>query len=248
MARSCCNLRRHQLLREFLAEALGTFILMEEGIETEMVQWRKKDISCFQIFGIGSVAQAVLSGDTLGSHMSIHWSWGLGVALGVSASAGVTGGHINPAVSLTMAVMGRLPWLKVPVYMMGQYLGSFLAASFVFLIYWDALDNFDGGVRMVEGDKATAGIWSTYPQPYVSTWTCFGDQVFGTAVLLICVLALTDSGHGPKAGLTPFCVGGVVVVIGMTFGLNCGYAINPARDLAPRVFTAIAGWGAAPFT
>ena len=73
-------------------------------------------------------------------------------------------------------------------------------------------------------------------------------QVFGTAILLICVLALTDSHHsGPRSALTPFCVGGAVVVIGMTFGLNCGYAINPARDLAPRIFTAIAGWGLKPF-
>ena len=76
----------------------------------------------------------------------------------------------------------------------------------------------------------------------------FFHQIFGTAILLICVLALTDAHHsGSRTALTPFCVGGVVVAIGMTFGLNCGYAINPARDLAPRIFTAVAGWGHSPF-
>ncbi|KAK7116040.1 aquaporin-10-like [Littorina saxatilis] len=223
------SLKNCPSMRAFLAELLGTFILM--------------------IFGIGSVAQAVLSKETAGSHMSIHWSWGFGVALGVYASVGVSGGHINPAVSVAMATLGRLPWRKVPIYALGQYLGSFLAAVVVFLVYMDALHHYDGGVRQVTGVNATAGIWSTYPQPYVSTWTGLGDQIFGTAILLVCVMALTDSRHfGPGSALTPFCVGGVVVVIGMTFGLNCGYALNPARDLAPRAFTALAGWGSAPFS
>ncbi|XP_076465577.1 aquaporin-7-like [Babylonia areolata] len=226
-----CSLKHHTLVREFFAEMLGTFILM--------------------IFGIGSVAQTVLSEGADGSAISIRWSWGFGVALGVSASVGVTGGHINPSVSVAMATLGRLPWLKVPLYLLGQYVGSFLASVVVYLVYMDALDHYDGGHRQVEGVNATASIWSTYPKPYVSTWTGLGDQIFGTAILLVCVMALTDSRHstGPApSSLTPFFIGAVVVVIGMTFGLNCGYAINPARDLSPRIFTALAGWGAAPFS
>lgn len=223
------TLKNFPLLRDFFAELLGTFILM--------------------VFGIGSVAQAVLSRNTLGSSLSIHWSWGFGVALGVSASAGVTGGHLNPAVSLAMVSLGRLPLRKLPVYALGQYVGSFLAAVVCYLVYMDALSNYDGGLRQVTGPNATAGIWSTYPQDYVSTWTGLGDQIFGTAILLICVLALTDSHHfGPGSALTPFCVGAVVVAIGMTFGLNCGYALNPARDLAPRIFTTMAGWGVGPLS
>lgn len=223
------SLKNLPYLREFFAELLGTFILM--------------------IFGIGSVAQAVLSRNALGSALSIHWSWGFGVALGVSSSAGVTGGHLNPAVSLAMVSMNRLNLRKFCVYALGQYIGSFLGAVVCYLVYMDALNNFDGGHRQVTGVNATAGIWATYPQEYVTTWTGLGDQIFGTAILLICVLALTDPNHfGPGSALTPFCVGGVVVVIGMTFGLNCGYAINPARDLSPRIFTALAGWGVAPFS
>lgn len=220
---------RNDLVREFLAEFLGTFILM--------------------IYGDGSVAQAVLSKQSVGNHMSIHWSWGVGVMMGVYVAGGVSGGHINPAVSVAQACLGRFPWKKVPLYAVAQYCGSFLAALVVFLVYFDAINNYDGGVRTILGENGTAGIWATYPTEYVSIGTCLGDQVFGTAILLICVLAITDERNmTPHKGLVPISIGLVVFVIGMTYGLNCGYAINPARDLAPRIFTAIAGWGADPFS
>lgn len=220
---------RSQLCREFLAEFLGTFILI--------------------VFGDGSVAQFVLSKGELGSAHSIHWSWGVGVMMGLYASGGVSGGHINPAVSLALAVVGRFPWHKVPIYMLAQYCGAFCASFFVYIIYMDALDHFDGGTRMVVGVNGTAGIWATYPQEFVTTPTALGDQIFGTAMLLICVMAITDERNmNPSKGLVPICVGLSVFVIGMTYHLNCGYAINPARDLGPRLFTLAAGWGDTTFT
>ncbi|KAK3608180.1 hypothetical protein CHS0354_034135 [Potamilus streckersoni] len=219
---------RSQLSREALAEFLGTFVVL--------------------VFGTASVAQSVLSSANLGTSLSIHFSWGIGVMMGVYVSGGVSGGHLNPAVTLALSCLGRFPWKKVPVYMLAQYLGSFVASACVYLVYMDALNNFDGGKRLVDGEKATAGIWSTYPQSYVSTYNAFGDQIFGTAMLLVCVLAITDERNmNPPKGLVPVIIGLLVIAIGMTLGLNCGYPINPARDLAPRIFTAIAGWGDAPF-
>ncbi|KAK6179976.1 hypothetical protein SNE40_012213 [Patella caerulea] len=223
------SLQKYPVCREFLAEFLGTFILM--------------------CFGEGSVAQLVLSGGKAGSPSTIYWSWGIGVTMGVYVAGGISGGHLNPAVTLAMAILRKCPWRKVPIYMLGQYLGAFVASVVVFFVYTDALNNFDGGVRETQGSTATAGIWSTYPQAHLSTLNGFGDQIFGTAILLICVLAITD-GRNMKTptGLAPISIGLVVVAIGMTFGYNCGYAINPARDLAPRIFTAVAGWGAEPFS
>lgn len=220
---------KNSLARECLAEFLGTFILL--------------------VFGDGSVAQKVLSKGELGSALSIHWSWGIGVMLGIYVAGGVSGAHLNPAVTVAQAFLGRISWKKVVPYMLSQYVGAFVASACVFLVYHDALNNFDGGNRQVDGNLGTAGIWSTYPQVYVSTWNCFGDQIFGTALLLICILAVTDPRNmQPTKGVTALSIGLVVVVIGMTFGLNCGYAINPARDLGPRIFTSIAGWGSNPFT
>jgi glycerol uptake facilitator-like aquaporin len=111
------------------------------------------------------------------------------------------------------------------------------------------LNAFDGGVRQVTGPLATAGIFSTYPQPYLSTFPGgFIDQVVGTAILVGVILGITDQRNGPApAGLAPVVVGLLVVGIGMAFGVNCGYAINPARDFGPRVFTYLAGWGSEVF-
>ncbi|XP_041361147.1 aquaporin-7-like isoform X2 [Gigantopelta aegis] len=185
--------------------------------------------------------------------MQIVWNSSVpileGILRRISGNVHVDGGHINPSVTIAQACIGRFPWRKVPVYVLAQYCGSFVASVIVFFVYTDSLHNFDGGNRSVEGVNATAGIWSTYPQPHVSTWNGLGDQVFGTAILLICVLAVTDKRNAETpSGLVPISVGLSVVAIGMTFGYNCGYAINPARDLAPRFFTFLAGWGAHPFS
>jgi len=92
--------------------------------------------------------------------------------------------------------------------------------------------------------KATAGIFATYPQPYLSLLGGFVDQVVGTALLVLVIFALGDTRNfAPEPRLGPVLVGAAVVLIGMSFGLNAGYAINPARDLGPRLFTSVAGWG-----
>lgn len=220
---------RSKIVREFLAEFLGIFILM--------------------VFGMGANAQSALSRGQLGGMLTVNWAWGLAVGMGVWVSGGVSGGHINPAVSLAMAILGRLQWKKLPVYWLAQYLGSFAASACVYGIYYDAIAHFDGGIRYVTGVNATAGIWATYPAPYLSIAGGFGDQVFGTLLLVLCVMAVTDDHNmTPVKGLVPFCVGLIVFVIGTSYGMNCGYAINPARDFSPRLFTAIAGWGGSVFT
>ena len=111
-----------------------------------------------------------------------------------------------------------------------------------------ALSAFDGGTRQVLGPQGTAGIWATYPQPWLSTWGGFIDQVVGTALLVGVIFAISDRRNAPPAaGLEPLIVGLLVLAIGASFGANAGYAINPARDFGPRLFTALAGWGGEVF-
>jgi MIP family channel proteins len=210
-------------LREAAAEFLGTFLIL--------------------VFGTASVAQKVLSGGDLGSALSIHLSWGLGVTLGIYASAGVSGAHLNPAVTLAFAAFRSFPWRKVPAYVVAQTLGAFAGAAVTLVTYREAFTAFDGGVRQVAGEKATAGIFATYPQPFLSLPGGFVDQVVGTALLLLVIFAFGDRRNAAPASGGPVLVGALVVAIGMTFGFNAGYAINPARDLGPRVLTAFAGWG-----
>ncbi len=213
--------------RESAAELLGTFVLI--------------------VFGTASVAQKVLSEGGVGSALSIHLGWGLGVTMGIYVSAGVSGAHLNPAVTLALAAFRGFPWRKVVPYVLAQTAGAFLGAAVTFLTYRDAFGHFDGGARQVTGPLATAGIFATYPQPFLSLPGGFVDQVVGTALLMLGIFAIGDRRNAGPATFGPVLVGALVVAIGMTFGFNAGYAINPARDLGPRVFTFLAGWGSEVF-
>src|SRR5438132_962877 len=162
------------LLRELLAEFFGTFILI--------------------VFGVGVVAQVVLSKQTAGTFLSINIAWGLAVTMGCYVAAGVTGAHLNPAVTLALAVRRDFPWGKVLPYSLAQLAGAFVASAVVFVTYHEALTAFDGGLRQVLGPTGTAGIWATYPQPFLSVFPGgFIDQVVGTALLVGMILGITDS-------------------------------------------------------
>jgi MIP family channel proteins len=215
--------------REAAAEFLGTFILI--------------------VFGVGVVAQTVLSKGANGSFLAINLGWGLAVMLGVYASGGVSGAHLNPAVTIALALTRGFAWAKVPAFIVAQMAGAFTAAAVVYLTYYEAFSAFDGGVRQVTGELGTAGVFATYPQAFLSTMGGFVDQVVGTALLMATILAVTDQrNNATPSWLTPIIVGGIVVAVGVSFGFNAGYAINPARDLGPRLFTFVAGWGSGVFT
>ncbi|KAM3621722.1 uncharacterized protein V6R79_015128 [Siganus canaliculatus] len=219
---------KNEYVRVGLAETLCTYVMMA--------------------FGLGSVAQVVTGQGAFGHYISINLGFGLGVAMGVHVGGKVSGAHMNAAVSLAMCTFGRLSWKMLPLYVFAQLLGSFLAAGTVYAVYYEAIYDYCGGNLTVTGAKATAGIFATYPAPYLSLMAGFIDQVFGTAMLLLCLMALSDQKNKPAApGSEPLAVGLLVVLIGISLGSNSGYAINPTRDIAPRVFTAIAGWGGEVF-
>jgi len=214
--------------RESAAELLGTFVLI--------------------VFGTGVVAEVVLSRRDLGTPLTIHLAWGLAVTMGVYVAAGVSGAHLNPAVTLTLASLRGFPWRKVPAYVAAQTVGAFFGAAVTFFTYREAFTAFDGGARRVTGPLATAGIFATYPQPFLSAFPGgFVDQVVGTALLMLGIFAFSDRRNAGNAVGGPALVGALVAVIGMAFGFNAGYAINPARDLGPRLFTFLAGWGSEVF-
>jgi len=212
---------RHQLVREFLAETLGTFMLV--------------------LFGNGAIAQFKGMGAP-NPFMHVAFGYGLGLTLGILVSGGVSGGHLNPAVTLAMAVLKKCKWIQLPVYWAAQYLGAFLASAILFGTYADFIN--------VGGKPGNAGIFASYPGDFgPSTITLILDQFLGTALLLIIILSVTD-GLNMKvtSGLVPLYIGLGLTAIHLSFALNAGCAINPARDFAPRLFTLIAGFGKDTFT
>ncbi|WP_329520857.1 MIP/aquaporin family protein [Spirillospora sp. NBC_01491] len=207
------------LVWEMSAEFAGTLILI--------------------LFGAGVVAQVSAAG--LGDHDSIAWAWGFGVTLGIYVSARISGGHINPAVTFALAVFKGFPWRKVAPFMLAQTLGAFVAALLVRWNYTEVLAKADPGHTL-----KTQTVFSTLPgngELPVHTWGAFRDQVIGTAILLFVVLALTDLRNAPPlANLAPLVIGLLVVAIGMAWGSDAGYAINPARDFGPRLAEFLTGY------
>ncbi|XP_060746632.1 aquaporin-3b [Tachysurus vachellii] len=220
---------RNLLIRQALAECLGTLILV--------------------MFGCGAVAQLVLSEGSHGMFLTVNFAFGFAATLGILVCGQVSGGHLNPAVTFALCILGREPWRKFPVFFIFQTIGAFLGAAIIFGMYFDALWEYRKGSLIVLGENATAGIFATYPSNHLSLVNGFFDQVIGTAALIVCILAIVDPYNNPiPRGLEAFTVGFVVLVIGLSMGFNSGYAVNPARDLGPRIFTSIAGWGSEVFT
>lgn len=195
------------------------------------------------LFGLGVVAQVVTT-TGLGDHNSIAWAWGLGVTLGIYVAGKLTGAHLNPAVTLALAIFEGFPWRKVIPYSVAQLLGAFVGALIVRWDYTEVLAKFDPGHTL-----KSQFVFSTLPGNGVNPVSELGalrDQIIGTAILLFLVLAITDVKNSPPmSNLAPFVIGLVVVAIGMAWGTDAGYAINPARDLGPRIAQYITGYGGA---
>ena len=211
------------LTAQLIAEFLGTLVLI--------------------LFGTGVVAMVVLfpsnnPGETIhGGFTNITLGWGLGVMMGIYIAGKISGAHLNPAVTLAFAVFRGFPWRKVLPYCIAQTAGAFAAAALVFWNYMPAFHQVDPQLQR------TAGIFTTFPAFPGLPQSGFLDQTIGTALLLFLVFAIIDEFNAPPgANLTPALIGLVVVAIGMSFGGMHGYAINPARDFGPRLFSVLAGF------
>lgn len=231
---------------ECFAEFLGTCVLI--------------------LFGDGVVAMAVAalpasgraeSSTTIflaaGDWLLITWGWALAVAFGVYVAGGVSGAHLNPAVTLAFALRRKFAWRKVLPYWASQMVGAFVGAAVVLWNYHDSIRAYDqaaaadAGAVVVNGHtNATFSIFATFPSPAFggSPWGPLLDQILGTALLLLCIAAVIDTRNmSVKGNLGPFVIGLAVAAIGMSYGANAGYAINPARDLGPRLLAWLGGWG-----
>jgi glycerol uptake facilitator protein len=229
---------RRSTAGELLAEFLGTFVLICFGDGVVAMA-----VAALNQSGRGSEIFAA-SGDWL----IIGWGWGFAVTFGVYVAGGISGAHINPAVTLAFAARRGFPWRKVPGYIAAQVAGAFVGALLVYIVYKGAIDSYERAHEITRGDPnsvPTFSIFATFPAQYFGNWVGpFVDQVVGTAFLVAFVFAVVDElNQAPKANLAPLIIGFVVVAIGLSLGANAGYAINPARDFGPRVFAWIAGWG-----
>jgi len=224
-------LQQPTLTGQCLAEFLGTALLI--------------------FFGTGCVAALKVAGASFGL-WEISIIWGIGVSMAIYLTAGVSGAHLNPAVSIALCIFGDFEKRKLPFYILAQVAGAFCAAALVYLLYISLFFEFEHVHHLVRGTQASlelASIFSTYPNPAISTGQAFLVEVVITAILMCVIMSLTDDNNGlPRGPMAPLLIGLLIAVIGSAMGPLTGFAMNPARDFGPKLMTFFAGWGPMAFT
>jgi glycerol uptake facilitator protein len=219
------------LMGEMVAEVFGTFILI--------------------LLGDGVVAEVALAPRMVAT--GYNWNtiaigWAFAVIVAVYVSGGVTGAHINPAVTIGLAVKRGFPWSKVVPYIVAQMVGAFLGALGVYLVYMEGLQSAGLPNVWCTGPGSVFGSvfwWGGTGEAALGSYSLLNAciaEFFGTMVLMWGVIASGDSKNlGLMHNLGPFLVGFTVLAVGLSLGGPSGYAINPARDLGPRLFGLVVG-------
>jgi glycerol uptake facilitator protein len=226
-----------------IGEFVGTFILV--------------------FFGCGSVCAAVTTGAQVGV-FQVAIIWGLGIATAIYLTAALSGAHLNPAVTISLAVWGDFPGRRVPGYICAQVTGAFVSAAMLYVIFGGAIAGFEaknGIVRGEAGSEASAMVFGEYyPNPLgrplseadpgrMSMARAFAAEVCGTALLLLVIFCTTDLNNRNNPGvLTAATIGLTITMLISLLGPLTMACFNPARDLGPRLFSSLAGWGSVPFT
>ena len=214
------KMEKENLFGECLAEIIGTAILL--------------------FFGTSVVTNIVIVETNL-DQWGLSLIWGLGVTMAIYITGGVSGAHINPAVTVGLASVGDFPWKKVFPYVISQITGAFLGAGTTYFIYSD---------QFVEKTASNMTVFHTIAMENITNPKAMLIELILTAVLLMGVMAMSEplNSSAPKGLGGAISVGLLVAAIGAAAGNLTGFAINPARDFGPKLFTALAGWGLAPFT
>jgi len=205
-------------------------------------------VAVFLVIGTGVDCQVVLSTDTAiassqrGNFLSVNFGWAIGLALGVWVSGGISGGHINPAITLAMATWRGFPWRKVPGYILAQVLGGIFGSAIVYGNYINAINIFEGGNDI--RTQATASLFATYALDYLTNISCFFVEFTGTMILALMIVAGSDKCNmAPPPGLLPLIIFLVLLGLGVALGMQTSFAFNPARDFGPRILLSFAGYG-----
>jgi glycerol uptake facilitator protein len=214
-------------------------------------------------FGCGSVCAAVTTGAQVGI-FQVAIVWGLGIATAIYLTAALSGAHLNPAVTVCMAVWGGFPKRRIAGYIGAQLIGAFAASAVLYLIFGGVIADYEGRNHIVRGqtgsEASAMAFGEFYPNPggkplpengeaVMPAWRAFTTEVIGTAILLLVICCTTDPNNKDRPQiLTAATIGLTVTLLISLMGPLTMACFNPARDLGPRLFSSLAGWGAIPFT
>lgn len=216
-----------QFAGELISEAVAVFIIIAFG----------DSVACMYVLYDPS--------PYVNAYWGVCMSWGLAVTLAIYVTGSISGTHANPAVTLALAVFRGFSWKKVAPYWAAQLAGGFLGAMIVYALFGPVIDHFNLVHHLTRADGGAAGVFFTHPGLAVTPMHAFSDEVILTAFLLFGIFAITEQFNemAPQANSGALMIGFLVAILGSSMGYLEAWAMNPARDLGPRVFAYFAGWG-----
>ena len=222
---------KRQDFGEYLAEAVAVFIIIS--------------------FGDSVAAMYTLYNPSpyLNAYWGVCMAWGLAVAVAIYATGSISGTHANPAVTLALALYRKFAWRKVLPYFVAQVVGGILGAALVYTLYVPVIDHFNNAGQLTRAAGGAAGVFFTHPGLAITPMHAFYDEIILTAFLIFGIFAITEQYNemAPAANSGALMIGLLVAMIGASMGYLEAWALNPARDLGPRIFCYLAGWGPAAF-
>lgn len=219
---------RRPLTGELISEAIAVFIIISFG-DSVAGMYTLYSPSPYQ-----------------GAYWGVCIAWGLAVTMAIYATGSISGTHANPAVTLALALYRRFSWSKVVPYWLAQVVGAFIGAGLVYMLYAPVIDHFNAASHLTRAEGGAAGVFFTHPGLAITPIHALNDQIILTAFLIFGIFAITERYNemAPGANSGALMIGLLVALIGASMGYLEAWAINPARDLGPRLFCFLFGWGA----
>jgi len=202
----------------------------------------------FVLFGNGIIAQAMLYENKSNPYAFINIGYALGLTCALMVSSSISGGHLNPAITISNAIFGKFEWSRVPGYILAQNFGAFIGSALVYMVYWPAINFVYERSHGIADKVITAGIFATYPSTSSPNYNSFIIETFMSALFMFCTKGMTDSRYNFSSHVKSLGIGLSLGVISLSLGSLTQFSLNPARDFAPRIFTLLAGWGTETFT
>jgi glycerol uptake facilitator protein len=222
---------KRQDFGEYLAEALAVFIIISFGDS------------------VAAMYTLYTPSPYLNSYWGVCIAWGLAVTMAIYATGSISGTHANPAVTLALALYRKFSWRKVVPYFVAQVVGGVLGAALVYTLYVPVIDHFNQAAQLTRAAGGGAGVFFTHPGLAITPMHAFYNEIILTAFLIFGIFAITEQFNemAPQANSGALMIGLLVALIGASMGYLEAWAINPARDLGPRLFCYLAGWGPSAF-
>ena len=230
----------HPLVQDLVEDEVHNNHTVWSVIRTHHREELAESLAVFVQLTIGFCADLAVILANAGNPNTTGWAWGLATMAAIHVSGGVSGAHLNPAVTVILWLFRGFPSRKIPAYFAAQLLGAFFAALVAYAAYYESIRNHLSS----NPESSLLGAFITRPQaPWITPSCAFSNEFLGAALLSIIILALGDDQNAPAGpGMNSLIIGLVITCIGLTFGYQTGGALNPSRDFGPRVALVLIGY------